>query len=236
MNKQRRLFLKSAGAVSALLLGFPYLRASTKPISPVPEDSAGNPRQSLGRVKDFVQAGHRNLDTVKNMLSEEPSLLNARWDWGGGDWESAIEGASHMGRQDIVRYLLQRGARANPLSYAMIGSFDVVAAQLSIAPETSRLRGPHGITLLFHVAIGGSIKLASLVVPALGEEGAVQCNAALHGAVRFGNAEMVEWLVENGVSDLNTKNVFERTPLDEALLRSDSKMISVLKAAGARNS
>ncbi len=236
MNEQRRLFLKSAAAVTGAVVGHPILTASTKRVSPVPEENSTNPRQSLERVKDFVQAGHRNLDTVKSMLNEEPSLLNARWDWGGGDWESAIEGASHMGRQDIVRYLLERGARASSLNYAVLGAFDVVAAQLSIAPETSRSRGPHGITLLFHVAIGGSTKLASLVVSALGDEAAQQCNEALHGAVRFGSAEMVEWLVENGASDLNTKNIFEKTPLDEAMLREDLKMISVLKAAGARKS
>jgi len=34
------------------------------------------------------------------MLSEHPTLLNAEYDWGAGDFELAIGGAGHMGRHD----------------------------------------------------------------------------------------------------------------------------------------
>ncbi len=36
-------------------------------------------------VKEFVGAAHGDLDKVKSMLATTPGLLNATWDWGGGD-------------------------------------------------------------------------------------------------------------------------------------------------------
>ncbi len=32
-------------------------------------------------------------------------------DWGGGDWESALGGASHMGNEPSLSFLLKNGAR-----------------------------------------------------------------------------------------------------------------------------
>ena len=46
------------------------------------------------KVREFVIAGHGNLDRVKEMLAEEPGLINAAWDWGGGDFETALGGAA----------------------------------------------------------------------------------------------------------------------------------------------
>ena len=54
-------------------------------------------------VKEFVGAAHGNLARVEEMLKDQPRLVNAVWDWGGGDFESAIGGAGHMGRADIAR-------------------------------------------------------------------------------------------------------------------------------------
>ena len=49
-------------------------------------------------VQDFVIYAHSELDMVKKLLEKEPALINATMDWGGGDWESGLGGASHMGR------------------------------------------------------------------------------------------------------------------------------------------
>ena len=32
---------------------------------------------------------HGDLDAVRGLLEEEPRLVNAAWDWGGGDWRAA---------------------------------------------------------------------------------------------------------------------------------------------------
>src|ERR1044071_3887941 len=59
-------------------------------------------------VQDFVIYAHSDLEMTKKLLDREPMLLNGFMDWGNGDWESALGGASHMGRHDIVGFLLER--------------------------------------------------------------------------------------------------------------------------------
>ncbi len=49
------------------------------------------------RVKKFVIAGHANLAKVKEMLAAQPAIANATWDWGSGDFETALGGASTHG-------------------------------------------------------------------------------------------------------------------------------------------
>lgn len=106
-------------------------------------------------VKDFVIAGHGNLDKVKQMLSEEPGLLNACWDWGGGDFETAIEGAGHVGNKPIATYLIEQGARLNIFCAAMLGKLDMVKALLTAFPNLKDSKGPHGLQLIHHATKGG---------------------------------------------------------------------------------
>lgn len=52
-----------------------------------------------------VSAAHSDLDKVKDLVGKRPELANAAWDWGFGDYETAIGAASHMGRRDITEGL-----------------------------------------------------------------------------------------------------------------------------------
>lgn len=106
-------------------------------------------------VQDFVGNAHGDLDRVKELLEVEPGLLNAAWDWGGGDWETALGAASHTGRQDIANYLLTMGARIDLFAAAMLGKFDIVKAILVEDPNLKNSLGPHGIPLINHVEAGG---------------------------------------------------------------------------------
>jgi hypothetical protein len=105
-------------------------------------------------VQDFVIYAHSELDMVKKLLDKEPMLLYATMDWGGGDWESGLGGASHMGRRDIVEYLLERGARIDIFCAAMMGRLDAVKSFLTLQPRLIDARGPHGFTLHFHAQVG----------------------------------------------------------------------------------
>lgn len=105
-------------------------------------------------VQLFVGKAHGDFDTVKQLLAETPSLLNASWDWGGGDWENALGAAAHMGRRDIALYLVERGARVDIFAAAMLGWLDVVKAIVSSDPAARNAKGPHGIPLLAHAAAG----------------------------------------------------------------------------------
>ena len=106
-------------------------------------------------VREFVGAGHAKLDRCKEMLEQYPTIVNACWDWGGGDYETALGGASHMGRPDIANFLIEKGARMDVFAAAMLGKLEVVKAACAAFPNTRDVPGPHGITLLEHARKGG---------------------------------------------------------------------------------
>lgn len=107
-------------------------------------------------VEEFVGKSHGDLDRVKELLSQEPGLINAAWDWGAGDWETGLGAAAHMGRSDIANYLLEQGARLDLFAAAMLGKLEIVRAALEAYPEAVDLPGPHGIPLLAHAQAGGN--------------------------------------------------------------------------------
>jgi len=111
-------------------------------------------------VHDFVSNAHGDLERVKALLAECPALVNAAWDWGGGDWETGLGAAAHMGRRDIAEYLLARGARLDLFAAAMLGRLDVIRAVLGAFPDALQVKGPHGIPLLMHAQTGGPAALA----------------------------------------------------------------------------
>ena len=106
-------------------------------------------------VRDFVANAHGDLGRVKELLEQEPALINAAWDWGGGDWETALGAASHMGRKDIAHFLLAKGARMDIFAAAMLGQLEIVQAIVTAFPDARSLRGPHDIHLLAHAQVGG---------------------------------------------------------------------------------
>lgn len=109
--------------------------------------------QSL--VDEFVLKAHGDLDAVASMLEQEPALVNCARDWGGGDWETGLGAASHVGRRDIALFLLERGARMDVFAAAMLGETEIVRAMLAVRPELRDARGPHGIPLAKHAEAGG---------------------------------------------------------------------------------
>jgi hypothetical protein len=108
------------------------------------------------QVQSFVANAHGDFDAVQALLLEEPRLVNAAWDWGGGDWETALGAAAHMGRRQIALFLLEHGARLDLFAAAMLGYFDIVSAILSDFPEMHDAKGPHGIPLVEHARAGGA--------------------------------------------------------------------------------
>jgi hypothetical protein len=113
------------------------------------------PRLDPELVESFVSNAHGDLDAVRQLLASEPALVNAAWDWGGGDWETGLGAAAHMGRRDIALFLLEHGARLDVFAAAMLGETEVVQAMLTAAPSLRDARGPHGIPLLDHAKAGG---------------------------------------------------------------------------------
>jgi hypothetical protein len=106
-------------------------------------------------VQAFVGNAHGDMDAVRALLAEEPGLVNAAWDWGGGDWETGLGAAAHMGRRDIALCLLERGARMDLFAAAMLGEIEIVRAAIAAFPAMHDATGPHGISLLDHAKAGG---------------------------------------------------------------------------------
>lgn len=117
---------------------------------------AESPPLSTELVQEFVAKAHGDLDAVRGLLDGEPQLLNAAWDWGGGDWETGLGAAAHMGRRDIALVVLERGARMDVFAAAMLGELEIVRAMLAADPTLHEARGPHGIPLVEHAKAGGA--------------------------------------------------------------------------------
>jgi hypothetical protein len=166
----------TAGMIAGVAASSPLLSQQpqpTPPQAPPPSQQSSQikipdrgPRLDLDQVREFVIAGHLNLDRVKEMLAQQPALINATWDWGGGDWETALGGASHMGNKPIAEYLLAHGARMDVFCATMMGKTEVVKAFLADDPKVVDLKGPHGIPLVRHAQAGKQDALVELLVAA----------------------------------------------------------------------
>ncbi len=113
------------------------------------------PTQAPEMVREMVTVAHFDLKRVKELVEARPSLARAAWDWGFGDWESALGAASHMGNRPIAEYLISQGARPSLFSATMLGQLEVVKAFVAAQPGVQRIRGPHSISLLAHAKAGG---------------------------------------------------------------------------------
>ena len=113
------------------------------------------PAIKLEIVKEFVGVAHGKIDRCKEMLENDHLLLHVSYDWGGGDYESGIEAAGHVGHKEIASYLLSKGARYNIYLASMLGHIDVVKQVLTFNPSLLNSKGPHGFTMLHHAQKGG---------------------------------------------------------------------------------
>ncbi len=146
-NLTRTEFLQYslAGAATILLPGISLAQAQQDKPAPLKADI----------VKEFVSVCHGNIARAKEMLENEPLLLHASWDWGGGDFESGIEAAGHVGNKEIAAYLLSKGARYNVYLACMLGHADTVKQILTFNAGLLNSKGPHGFTMLHHAQKGG---------------------------------------------------------------------------------
>ncbi len=128
--------------------------AATAGFAQAPKADKGPPLDK-DLVKEFVGVAHGKLDRTRELLERQPALVNAVHDWGGGDWETGLGGASHMGNRPIALLLLERGARLDLFAAAMLGKLDFVKAAVAAFPNADRVLGPHGIPLIAHARRGG---------------------------------------------------------------------------------
>jgi len=149
----RRGFLSSVPAIPLLVSG-PSGRQSSAVATTVPW--SGFPAHEPEMVKEIVGASHGNLARVKELVTVRPALARASWDWGFGDWETAIDAASHVGNRPIAEFLLANGARPTIFTAVMMGHLTLVKHWVEAIPGVQRMRGPHGLTMMVHARAGGA--------------------------------------------------------------------------------
>lgn len=124
------------------------------------QDVKKEPIFSHELITEFVFAAHKSLDETKKILQQYPLLLNCANQFTKGDFETAVGGASHMGRKDIADFLVAQGARLDIFNYAFLGYDDFVKKIVQEHPHVLHAPGPHGFTLLHHAQVGNRTALA----------------------------------------------------------------------------
>ena len=112
-------------------------------------------------VGEFVGRAHNDLGRVSELVAEYPSVIHGAFDWGNGDWETALGAAAHSGRRDIVDFLLTKGARLDIFAAAFLGRLTLVRAIIHETPAALHQAGPHGISLLEHAKKGGNPEMVA---------------------------------------------------------------------------
>jgi hypothetical protein len=159
LTATRRSFLGSLPLIVAPAVVPTVLTAQSAPDAlAAPDGRSGTsrsfPTQDPDLVKEMVTVAHGNFPRVKELVDRQPSLAKAAWDWGFGDWETALGAASHVGSRAVAEYLLAHGAQPVIFSAAMLGDLDVVKAFVAATPGIERTTGPHGLTLAHHARVG----------------------------------------------------------------------------------
>jgi len=186
---------------------------------------------STDLIREFVIAGHGNLEKVRKMLEENPELLNASYAWSETDHETAVQGAAQVGNVPLATYLLEQGAPLELSTAAMLGQREEVERRIRDKPENINSKGAHGIPLLPHAVWSGDLELVQFLFRNGANAGS---SSALHNAVTRGYYDLVVWLIENASPDLNSKNFQGKSPLSVAIERKQETIAQLLRGRGGK--
>jgi ankyrin repeat protein len=190
---------------------------------------------SAGRGTDvwaiFCASMTGDLDTVTRLVTADPSLVRAHW-----EYHTALHFAVRENQLDVATFLLERGA--DP--YGLNGDLMETAhdrgyteiAQLLIR-RCASTGGP-----LIQSAAKGRLQIVKLLLeggadPNLREEGNAPNGRALYAAVYRGHLEVARLLLEHGAYP-NPEVESSADALSIAIMNSDTAMIDLLVAHGAK--
>lgn len=176
-------------------------------------------------IKEFVIAGHGNLEKVKTMLEADATLLEAKFQWRENDFESALQAASHVGNAAIAVYLLSQGARLEITTSAMLGDLRAIKQFIDSDSNLIRAKGAHGIGLLTHGVISGDPEVVAFLLSHGATSGA---SMALNIATDIGDPVIVNLLLEHTKPDLNWKNMKGKTALEIAVESNNPAVLEAL--------
>jgi hypothetical protein len=190
------------------------------------------PQLELALVKEFVGKSHGDLATVRSLAQKESMLVRAAFDQGAGDWETGLGAASHMGRRDIARFLIDAGARIDAFAIFMLGELGAAKALLAAFPAIHTIPGPHGIPLLHHTIVGKQEAFDTFQL--LLDAGADVNKKTWRGitavmtAAALNQPEMIRALLKRG-ADASVKTPDGRTARDYAEKQGYTAVVELLK-------
>ncbi len=184
----------------------------------------------MEQIREFVIAGHGNLEKVKQMLAENPELLNAPYPWSEKDSETAIQAAAQVGSFGVAEFLLGKGAPLEICTAAMLGRKEEVERLLKEDHHRINATGAHRIPLLPYAVWSGNLELVQLLYQRGAKEGV---DLALHNAVSRDDYTMVHWLLENAKPDVNSKNFQGKTPLSVSIEHKFDSVAQLLREHNA---
>ncbi len=185
-------------------------------------------------INPFVSVAHANFEKVKQLLRDEPRLLNTRASWG----ELAIEASAHTGQLEMADWLANQGAPVSTCTAVLLGEEELVKTALAEDPASERERGAHDISILAYAAYAK--ERAGIAERLLKAGASPQARAlgttALHLAASKGYADLAAVLLESG-ADVNATARMKGewvTPLALAIRAKQNRMQQLLRERGAK--
>jgi ankyrin repeat protein len=183
----------------------------------------------MSEIIDAIKAG--DASRVAQLLDDDPSLLSAR----AGD-TSAILLAVYMGKRDIAKLFVDRGAALNFGEAIALGDANRVDELLQRDPSlissfTDDGFPPAGLAIFFrHPELARSLIERGADVNASSRN--AQKVAPVHAAASVGDRESMRLLLERG-ADPNARQQDGFLPIHAAAMHGDRAMIELLLAHGA---
>ena len=177
---------------------------------------------------------------VEALLAAHPDLANARDEKG----NSPVLMATYAGKQEIVRLLLDRGARPNFLEACALGLDADVRRQLRDDPGTVRQWAHDGWTPLHLAAYFGHRETVEALLDAGADmlavsrngEGNLAINAAAAGPRADRRRDIIRLLIARGCPVDGRGSPSGHTPLHEAAFNGDLALVRLLLDSGADRS
>jgi ankyrin repeat protein len=196
---------------------------------------------SGAKLDIFTAAGVGDLELVKRLVHQNPSLLQAREGPPNRPGFTPLHMAAYCGQTRVVEFLLANGVKVDcldgegrtPLAVAVpSGGYEVVKLLLSHGAKVNAEL--YHSTPLMNAASSGDRRLTELLIAkgANVDEGGGN-NNPLSLAAKYGHGEIAVLLLDKGAS-INPTNVSEWTPLLMASAAGHAEIVELLLKRGAK--
>ena len=172
-----------------------------------------------------------DVDVLRQVVAEDPSLVNYRDE----DGNSAVLTAIYHGAHDAAGLLVAQGAQLTVHEAAAAGDAARVRAALDADPDLINSLSPDGWTPLHLAAFFGHEDVARLLLERGADVHAVSTNRMqnmpIHAAAANGQARLVALLLDHG-TEVNVRSR-DWSPLHLAVENGDEGLVQLLLLRGA---